>query len=435
MDNFKNVVGYDCLKLELSRIIDMLNNSEKYKKLGVKQENALLLFGKPGVGKTTIANDFLSALKDRKQITLRKTKDGNDFIEEINNTFNEAINNQPSIILFDDFDKFANNDEFHVDAPEYVAIQSGIDNLSANGYDVFIFATANDISDVPDSLTRPGRMKTINVSVPKGKDARDIISYFISKKQFDKDVDAIEIARLLEGSTCAEIEDIINQAGIYAAYENKDVISRDDLIKSCLRTIQGIPEILEYENEKVLESVAVHESGHALIGEVLEPGSINLISVKKCKGDIGGVTCFYQNDDYWSDKYYMENRVISLLGGKAATEIYYGKTDIGCNNDLHRAFDIIERFVDNYSCYGFDKFERQSSSDVLRRRKEDFIYQEIERYYQKAKQIIIQNKDLFIRMKDLLMAKKVLCANDIKSLTKNDDNVLKEKQEVLYTTA
>jgi cell division protease FtsH len=183
-----------------------------------------------------------------------------------------------------------------------------------------------------------------------------------------------------------------------------------------MRKIFKAPETVEPRGDKYERSVAIHEAGHALISELLDPGSVNLVSINRHSGGIGGITSYYQDDNYWLDIQYMENRVMSLLGGKAATEIKLGVTDIGANADIHRAYAIVERFIDHYCSYGFDKFQSEFSSEKLLEKKENFIYMEIERYYKQVKRMIAENVELLDKITDALMVNKTITACDIKEL-------------------
>lgn len=182
MDYFEQVKGYKEIKKELEHTLDIMVNGEKYCKLGVTTPRGLLLYGVPGVGKTLMANCFIKA-SGRKMFICRKDKPDGDFVKYIKSTFDEAKNNAPSIVFLDDMDKFANKDRYHKNAEEYVTIQSCIDDVK--NYEVFVLATANDIDNLPGSLLRVGRFdKTIYVQNPKGKDAEEIISYYMSKKKY-----------------------------------------------------------------------------------------------------------------------------------------------------------------------------------------------------------------------------------------------------------
>ncbi len=414
MSEFDKIIGYKDVKTELFRICDVIKNADKYKALGVAPIGGLLLDGDPGVGKTLMANCFIKE-SGRKAFVCRKNKPDGEFVNEIKNVFTEAAENAPSIILLDDMDKFANEDDYHRNAEEYVTVQSCIDEIK--GKDVFVLATTNGTDNLPRSLLRAGRFDyVISVDAPEGKDAVEIVKYYLSQKKAVAEIDAEEIARLLNGKSCAVLETVINTAGQYAGYENKEMIGVDDIIRACLRVIYNAPESTAPHNPVVLERTAYHEAGHAVIAEILESGSVDLVSVRKNTGTVGGFTAYHNPDDYWISKTHMENRVIAILGGKAATELIFGEADTGANNDLHRAFDIVQRFADNYCSYGFGYWEgRDSSSDRLLRR-EDRITADMETYYARARKILIDNKAFLEALAKRLQEKDTLVSSEIKEI-------------------
>ena len=418
MKEFDKVIGYKNVKAELFRLCDLVKNKEKYETLGVTVPKGLLLYGNPGLGKTLLCNCFIEA-SGRKAFICRKDKPDGDFVNEIKTKFDEAAKNEPSIVYLDDLDKFSNDGYDNRNSEEFVTIQSCID--ANKDKDIYVIATVNDMRLLPRSLTRAGRFDNIiELKAPKGEDAVEIVKYYLSKKKYVGELDARGIARILDGSSCAQLETVINEAGIRAGYSGKNVIEMDDIIKACMRVIYKAPECLENGNEKFLRNIAYHEAGHSVIAEVLEPESVNIISVLKNESDIGGVTSYHQDDDYFQSIDYMENRVISLLGGKAATEIVYGKIDVGTISDMRRAYDIVERFVDYYCGYGFNAFERpDGNSDHKMEIKDQKIAQELERYYQKAKSILIENRELLDKMAEKLVEKKVITYIDIAEIKKN----------------
>lgn len=181
MNEFDKIIGYKDIKAELIRLCDVLKNNEKYKALGVTPIGGLLLNGDPGVGKTLMANCFIKE-SGRKAFVCRKNKPDGEFVNGIKNVFTEATENAPSIVFLDDMDKFANEDNYHRNAEEYVTVQSCIDE--AKGKDVFVLATTNGTNNLPDSLLRAGRFDTvINVDAPKGEDAVEIVKYYLAQKE------------------------------------------------------------------------------------------------------------------------------------------------------------------------------------------------------------------------------------------------------------
>lgn len=414
MSEFDKIIGYKDVKAELFRLCDVIKNADKYKALGVAPIGGLLLDGNPGVGKTLMANCFIKE-SGRKAFVCRKNKPDGEFVNEIKNVFNEAAENAPSIILLDDMDKFANEDDYHRNAEEYVTVQSCIDEIK--GKDVFVLATTNGTDNLPRSLLRAGRFDyIINVDAPEGEDAVEIVKYYLSQKKAVSEINAEEVARLLNGKSCAALETVINTAGQYAGFENKEMIDVDDIIRACLRVIYNAPESTAPHNPVILERTAYHEAGHAVVAEILEPGSVDLVSVRKNTGTVGGFTAYHNSDDYWISKTHMENRVIAVLAGKTATEIVFGEADTGANNDLHRAFDIVQRFADNYCSYGFGYWEERDSSPNRLSRREDRISADMEMYYARARKILIDNRAFLEGLAKRLQEKDTLVSSEIKEI-------------------
>ena len=416
MKEFNKVIGYDDVKIELERIIDMMNNPKKYQELGAKTTRGLLLHGEPGVGKTLMAKCFIKASK-RPSFTIRKSLPDGDFVKFIKKTFEEAKAKAPSIVFMDDMDKFANEDENHRNAEEFVTIQSCIDDCK--DVEVFVLATTNQHRAIPRSLLRPGRFdKSIVIDNPEGEDAEKIVKHYLKKKKCSKDVNAKEVAKLLHGGSCADLETVINEASVYTGYDNRKEVSMDDLVRAFMRVVYKAPEKLKFKENKYLLQTAYHEAGHTIVAEILEPGSVPFVSVKPHNSGKAGFARIDNNEDYFEDKKFMENRIISLLAGKAASEVVYGITDVGANQDIHRAFDIVERFVDNFCTYGFNNWEGNATNVPvgLEERRMTIICYEMERYYQQAKKILIDNRKILDAVALELSKKKVLLIRDIQRL-------------------
>ena len=194
------------------------------------------------------------------------------------------------------------------------------------------------------------------------------------------------------------------------------MIDVDDIIRACIRVIYNAPESTAPHNPVILERTSYHEAGHAVVAEILEPGSVDLVSVRKNTGTVGGFTAYHNHDDYWISKTHMENRVTAILAGKAATEIVFGEVDTGANNDLHRAFDIVQRFADNYCSYGFGYWEERDSSPNRLSRREDRISSDMEMYYARARKILIDNRDFLERLAKRLQEKDTLVSFEIKEI-------------------
>ena len=414
MSEFDKIIGYADIKDELIRFCDVLKNFDKYKSLGVEIPRGILLYGEPGIGKTLLAKSFIKESKI-KSFTIRKDKHSREFVNHIRNIFYKAKKEECAIVFLDDIDKFANEDEYHKDAEEYVVVQSCRDDCK--GSNVFVLATANNIFCLPNSLMRAGRFdKVIQMTCPGGDDAKKIIKYFLSKKRVLGDIDIDDISSFLAGHSCAELEMVINEAGIYAVFDKRSKIEQRDIIKACMRLIFDAPESVEYIDSNILKKVAVHESGHAVISEILEPGSVNLVSICGYSNTSGGITSVRKPEDYNFNVVTQEHEIIRSLGGKAATEMIYGTFDPGCIDDLQRAFDLVTTFVDNYCAYGFNAFERGTSSQYLLESRDRKVAKEMDRYYRKSKQIIAENRGFFDAMVQELLKEKTLTKKQIRSI-------------------
>ena len=214
MKAMDKIIGYSNIKCELRQIADTLKNRDAYEKLGVSSPRGLLLYGEPGVGKSLMASAIIEE-SGRKAFICRKDKPNGDFVKHIKEIFDKAADNAPSIVFLDDMDKFTNGDERHPDAEEYVTVQSCIDEIRSRGKEVFVLATVNNIRNLPRSLYRAGRFdRIIEVEAPRGKDAEDIVAYYLSNKKFVENIDTKTIARIMNGRSCAELETVINEAGL-----------------------------------------------------------------------------------------------------------------------------------------------------------------------------------------------------------------------------
>ena len=417
MNAFENVIGYENEKEELSRICDMARNSEKYSRLGVQLPRGLLLHGVPGVGKTLMATALIEQM-GRRCFTVRKDKSEGEFVGFISEVFAEAKANAPSVIFLDDMDKFAADSDCR-NPEEFVAIQSGFD--SVRGSDVFIIATANEIREIPRSLLRSGRFdRVMEIKTPNMNEAVEIISHYIEGKSIADDVSPSLVARLMDGSSCAELEGVLNEAGIYAGYEGAEVICRRHIISAVLRKMfdaeESINEISAFEREEV----AVHEAGHAVVAYSFDKKSVSLISVRPSKSDSRGVVQILQSETYFGSYRKMYERVLSILAGRAAVEIKYGRIDVGATSDLDRANTIIQRFVKDYCVSGFGYHESRSYRCVSSDRNDDEIVAEsnamLGRMYEETKNILRANWDKVELLAAELTKRDTLLYEDIAEL-------------------
>lgn len=415
MSEFDKIIGYKEEKLEMQMYADALKNPDKYKKLGVTMPNGILLYGVPGVGKTLMAQCFI-AEAGCKAFTLRKDRPDGDFMSLIRETYEQAKANAPAIVFLDDLDKFANTDDCHPNAEEFITVQTCIDESRGQG--VFSLATANNLFYTPESLRREGRFdKEMELVEPKGKESEEILKYYLGKKAVMGDVDAELISRVLEGYSCAKLETIINEAGIYAGYEGREKISQDDLIKACVRELYAAPEYDDDTDPEILRYCAVHEAGHAVAAEILQPGSVAMASICKRRGASNGAVRTTKPEKYNMSKDLHENSVIIGLAGKAASEVVLGIADMGCDSDIKIAHGLLKRLVGDKCTNGFEAFcDRIDIVQYSLEKRERIIAAEMERLYIKAKRIIAENRDLLELIADALVEKKTITYKDIEQI-------------------
>ena len=415
MSAFDNVIGYETVKDELNQICDMIRNKEIYEKMGAKLPHGLLIYGDPGLGKTLMAKCFIEE-SGLKSITLRRCKGGTEFVEEITNAFKEAKENAPMILFLDDMDKFANEDEGHRDTEEYVAVQAGIDDVKDS--EVFVIATVNDMNKLPDSLIRSGRFdRKIMIDNPNSKDAARIIAHFLSDKKVAEDVDMDDLTRMISYRSCAELESVLNDAAISAAFRRKESIEMEDLVNAVLRTEYEAAGDFNKRSEEDIRKTALHEAGHVVVSEALTPGGIGLASITTAKGNEAGgfVHCCIEPETKRAD-------IMICLAGKAATELYYGEVCAsGCQNDLRKAANHIRESAQYNAQFGIgllDVESRRSSrmSEAYDARMEAVVQAELERYMFKVRDILIKNREFLEKVVDELAEKHTLLFSDIRKI-------------------
>ena len=428
MNAFDKIIGYSSVKKELMQISDTLKNREAYDRLGVSAPRGLLLYGEPGVGKSLMARAVIEE-SGRKVFCCRKDSPNGDFVKKIKSTFEKALQNTPSIVYLDDMDKFANGDEGHPDAEEYVTVQSCIDETKDK--QVFVLATVNNIRHLPLSLRRAGRFdRTIEVTPPRGEDAVKIITYYLKSKRFVDVIDPTVIAKIMDGRSCAELETVINEAGLYAGYERAESITMKHFLKACIRTVfHAFPDDEDdfadeqddfsyclSDPDHVVSQIVYHEAGHAVVSEVLCPESVTLISAYNATRKRGGFTSYY-NDNSKAPFYWSKSRIIGSLGGVAAIEQKFGISDIGCERDLDQAFSMTRDLIVNTCIGGFHLHTSgYGDSERLQSAQEEAIAVEVEKYYRKAKEILSVNWDFFEKLAAALAQKKLLSAVDIRKI-------------------
>ena len=415
MSAFDRIIGYQTIKEELLQICDMIHNREIYENLGAKLPQGILLYGDPGLGKSLMAKSFITE-SGLPAYIVRRDKGSDDFIGKITDTFEKAKKNAPAIVLLDDMDKFANEDDRHIDAEEYVAVQAGIDEVK--GCNVFVFATVNEIRKLPRSLIRSGRFdRKIEVNSPTDRDAEEIIKYYLAEKKVSDNVNMDDLVKMVSYGSCAELETILNEAAIGAAYARKEKIEMDDLVKSVLRMQYDAPDNFTKKSSDALKEIALHEAGHLVVSEILTPGSVGLASLRTAGRDSTGG--FIHRCMPVTRR---AHHILISLAGKAAVELYYsGVCASGCQSDIRKAADNIRDAISESGTGGFGMIDVANhrfpeSSESFNSRNESVVHAELERYMFKAREILIKNRDFLEKAAQMLSEKETLLYSDIRKL-------------------
>lgn len=415
MKSFDHIIGYESIKTELYHVIDMFQHQERYIKMGATLPKGVLLYGEPGLGKTILAQAFLREA-NVKAITLQANKDTLSLLKEINSSFIEASKYEKAIIFFDDIDKFSEEKDRNCDDKLFVAIQTNIDNVKRKN--VLVLATANKVEKLPDSLLRKGRFDIkIKVSCPNEKDAAKIIEYYLKSKNVDKNINYEDVTKMIHYTNCADLETIINESAILAAYEHKESIDIDDFIRSACQECYCDPKENSNYNEEEIDRLAYHEVGHAVMAESLKEGSVGLVTIAPGqKKAVGGYTKLCHEFDKRGEI------VLTELGGKAASELFFkGRCASGCQEDLSRAMTLIGHGIRESGTCGFQTIDSSDAhseylSEERRLLAEGVATAELERYFFHAKDILIKNRDFFYKMVEKLKEKNILLFSDIKKI-------------------
>ena len=407
----KKIFGYEPIVLQLMQVADMCKNESVYEELGATLPKGILLYGEPGLGKSLLASCF-SKETGRQTFLLRRNKNSRNFTDEITKTFAEAKMAAPSVIFCDDLDHFASDDD---NDEEFNVVQGEIDDLG--DADVIVIATANEYRRLPHSLRRSGRFDiTIHVPAPEQKDAEKIIDFYLKDKAVGDDINVSDISKMLVGMSCSDLQDILNQAAIFAGYDRAKKIDMKYFVKAALLTrydsLEGYDEISQEEKEKT----ALHEAGHICAAWVCQPGCIGMGSILVSgRGNKGGFVSRCEPTER------RPHDVVASLAGKCAVELYYPGCASGAQSDLTRAMDDIRSGVCNSGTLGLANLDASNeqfpkTSDEYKNRNEAIVLSELERFMFITKKILIENRDFLEKLKAALVEKGTLLNSDIQAI-------------------
>lgn len=419
-DKFDKIIGYDSFKKDLRCLADMLSNTARYKKFCTDLPKSLLIYGNPGVGKTLAATILLEESK-RNSYIIRKDRSDNELLNYISDTFKDAANNQPSIILLDDLDKFAEGDEDTYNDSAFVLVQSLLD--AYNEDDIFVVATVNDITELPDSLLRAGRLgRHMHFDLPSNADALAIINHYLKSTKYKLDVSTDIIARIMQGYSCADLKNVISEASLSAGYAKRKNINKDDIKDALLHGVLGVRDTYGKTDDESNLRTIYHEAGHAIVALALG-NEVDMIS-SVVSGDIGGFTL---KGDGWQEEnlvcnYNYRDYVLNCLvdfGGKAATELIFGDIDLGTYSDLNYARKNIDAAIGNLGVKGFKHIRAHGKVVSIESDVHLEVVKQMKQFYKHAKNIIKHNLNLLFAIRDELLKCPILLYDDIIEIVNN----------------
>ncbi|MBF0747177.1 ATP-dependent zinc metalloprotease FtsH [Gemella sp. 19428wG2_WT2a] len=355
---FKDVAGSDEEKQELQEMVAFLKDHRKFTKMGAKIPKGVLLEGPPGTGKTLLAR----AVAGEAKVPFFSIS-GSDFVEmfvgvgasRVRDLFKEAKKSAPCIIFIDEIDAVGRKRGSGVgggnDEREQTLNQLLVEMDGFEGDKGIIVIAATNRADVLDSaLRRPGRFdRQIKVSTPDVKGREAILKVHAKNKPLAKNVELRLLAEKTPGFSGADLANLLNEAALLAAREDKKEIEKEDLDEAMDRVIGGPAKKSRVYTEREKKLVAYHEAGHAVVGMALDAADkVQKVTIIP-RGDAGGYALMIPEEEtYFRTKSELLAKIAGLLGGRAAEEIFIGEISTGAHNDLERVTAIARAMVTEY---------------------------------------------------------------------------------------
>ena len=441
---FNDVAGCDEEKQELVEIVDFLKNPGKYVEIGARIPKGVLLSGNPGTGKTLLAR----AVAGEAGVPFFSIS-GSDFVEmfvgvgasRVRDLFKQAKQNAPCIIFIDEIDavgrqRGAGMGGGHDEREQTLnQLLVEMDGFSPN-LGIIVMAATNRPDVLDPALLRPGRFdRQITIGLPDVNGRTAILKVHARNKKFDSDVNFDDIAHRLPGFSGAEIENLLNEAALLAARDNRKVINKFDIDEATDRVMMGPAKKSHHMTETERDRVAHHEAGHAVIGLKLESANVVQKVTIIPRGQAGGYALMLpEEENFLSTKRELLDRITGFLGGRVAEEIVYNEVSTGASNDFQQATKIARSMVTEFgmSDLGPVTYEQNQGSvflgrDYLKDKNfSDQIALEIDREtrriiedcYKDATECINTNRDLLEQIAYYL--------KEIETLTKQDIDEINE---------
>jgi cell division protease FtsH len=358
---FTDVAGVDEAKAELQEVVDFLKNAGKYTRLGAKIPKGVLLVGAPGTGKTLIAK----AVAGEASVPFFSIS-GSEFIElfvgvgaaRVRDLFEQAKKQAPCIVFIDELDALGKsrggangfvggNDEREQTLNQLLTEMDGFDGNTG----VIIIAATNRPEVLDPALRRPGRFdRQVVVDRPDKSGREAILNVHARAVKLSEDVDLGTIAARTPGFAGADLANLVNEAALLAARQNRDAVFMADFNEAIERVVAGLEKRSRVLNEVEKKTVAYHEVGHAIVGALMPgAGKVQKISVvPRGVGALGYTIQMPEEDRFLMIEDEIRGRIATLLGGRSAEELIFGKVSTGASDDIQKATDLAERTVTLY---------------------------------------------------------------------------------------
>ena len=455
---FKDVAGEDEAKESLTEIVDFLHNPGKYTKIGAKLPKGALLVGPPGTGKTLLAK----AVAGEAHVPFYSLS-GSDFVEmfvgvgasRVRDLFEEAKKNAPCIVFIDEIDAVARrrgtgmgggHDEREQTLNQLLVEMDGFGVNEG----IIVMAATNRVDILDPAILRPGRFdRKVAVGRPDVKGREEILKVHSKEKPLSEDVDLRRVAQTTAGFTGADLENLMNEAAIISARDNRRFIRQADIDKAFVKVGIGAEKKSRVISEKDKKITAYHEAGHAILFHVLpDVGPVHTVSIIPTGVGAAGYTMpLPEKDEMFNTKGKMLQNIMVDLGGRIAEEIIFKDVTTGASQDIKQASKLARAMVTQYGMsdrvgmiqYGSDEDEVFIGRDLAHTKSygneiADVIDEEVKRIvdecYTKAKNIILEHEDVLHSCAALLIEKEKIGQEEFEALFKNHEPVMHNDGEM-----
>ena len=456
--NFTNVAGLEEEKEELEEVVDFLKNPQKYTSVGARIPKGMLLVGPPGTGKTLLAK----AVAGEAGVPFFSIS-GSDFVEmfvgvgasRVRDLFEEAKKNAPCIIFIDEIDAVARrrgtgmgggHDEREQTLNQLLVEMDGFGVNEG----IIVMAATNRVDILDPAILRPGRFdRKVAVGRPDVKGREEILRVHSKEKPLSEDVDLHRVAQTTADFTGADLENLMNEAAIISARDNRRFIRQADIDKAFVKVGIGAEKKSRVISEKDKKITAYHEAGHAILFHVLpDVGPVHTVSIIPTGVGAAGYTMpLPEKDEMFNTKGKMLQNIMVDLGGRIAEEIIFKDVTTGASQDIKQASKLARAMVTQYGMsdrvgmiqYGSDEDEVFIGRDLAHTKSygneiADVIDEEVKRIvdecYSKAKKIILEHEDVLHSCAALLIEKEKIGQEEFEGLFKNHEPVMHNDGEV-----